>query len=114
MAAVGEVFNTLVGTLIKTGSLLKNLVTLNFKGMRDDVKAIGDQWRNVGSNIKSATDLVSAEIALSKARRKNLVDEATIMRDIAKARLDAADKTKKNQDRVESLKKSLELEKKIN
>ena len=80
MAAVGEVFNTLVGTLIKIGSLLKNLDALNFKGMRDDVKAIADQWRNVGNNVRTAINLVTLEAKLAKDKRDFLVEEAKLQK----------------------------------
>ena len=110
MAAVGEVFNTLVGTLIKTGSLLKNLVTLNFKGMRDDVKAVGDQWRNVGNNVRTAINLVTLEAKLAKDKRDFLVEEAKLQKNIAVARLNSADVTKKSTDRVNELKKAVQGE----
>lgn len=110
MAAVGEVFNTLVGTLIKTGSLLKNLVTLNFKGMRDDVKAIGDQWRNVGNNVRTAINLVTLEAKLAKDKRDFLIEEAKLQKNIAVARLNSADVTKKSTERVNELKKAVQGE----
>lgn len=113
MAAVGEVFNTLVGTLVKVGGLLKDLFTGDWGKLKNDIKGIGDEWRNIGKNMKEAADIAKLELELAKEKRKNIVDEAELTRDIAKLRLDAADKTKSNKERVDALRKSLELEKSL-
>ena len=112
-AAIGAVTDTLVGTLIKVGKLFVDLATLNFDKLSDDVKSIGDNFANVGENIKKNIEITKAEFQLTKDKRQSLVDEATITRDIAKLRLDAADKTKTNKDRIDSLRKSLEKEKEL-
>ena len=111
MAAVGEVFNTLIGTLTKVGKLLKDVFTGDWGKLRADTQAIGDEWKNIGSNMREAADLAKLEISLAKEKRKTVVDEASITRDIAKLRLDAADKTKTNKERIDALRKSLSLEK---
>lgn len=113
MAAVGEVFKTLVGTLGKVGGLLKDVFTVNWSELRNDVKALGDEWSNVGKNIKTAIELANLDLKIGKEKRKNIIDEAELTRDIAKLRLDAADKTKSMAERSNALKKSLELEKKL-
>lgn len=113
MAAVGEVFNTLVGTLTKVGGLLKDVFTGDWSKLKNDVKGIGDEWSNIGKNIKTAMDLVELDRKITKDKRQALVDEASITKDIAKLRLDAADKTKTMAERAEALKKSLQLEKEL-
>lgn len=112
-AAVGEVFNTLVGTLEKVGRLLKDVFTGNWSELRNDVKAIGDEWKNIGKNMKEAADIISLDRQITKAKRQALVDEAELTKQIAKLRLDAADKTKSNAERSDALSKSLMLEKEL-
>ena len=77
------------------------------------MKGIGSAFSQVGNNIKQNIDLQKQEMQLIKDKRKNIVDEATITRDIAKYRLDAADKTKTNTERINALKKALEGEKQL-
>ena len=113
MAAVNEVFNTFIGTLSKVGALLKDFITGDWDKLKSDAKGIGDEWKNIGKNMKEAADIAKMEIELGKARRKAVVNEAELTRDIAKARLDAADKLKTNAQRVDALRKSLELEKEL-
>ncbi len=113
MAGIGAVVDTLGGVLIKTGKLLVDIFTFNFKDVANDIKEIGDNFKEIGENAKEAMDIQKAEFALTKHKRTALVEEAEITKEIAKARLDAADKTKTNEDRIKSLAFSLEAEKKL-
>lgn len=113
VSAVTAIFDTFISVLIKTGSLLADLFTGNWSKLGDDVKGIGSAFSQVGNNIKQNIDIQKQEMQLIKDKRKNIVDEATITRDVAKYRLDAADKTKTNTERINALKKALEGEKKL-
>lgn len=110
-AAVGAVVDTLVGTLTKVGGLLVDILTGDWKSLKEDIQGVADNFANMGKNAKEAYDIQMKEFALAKEKRKNIVDEAKIGLEIAKARLDAADKTKTHAQRIEALKKSLEGEK---
>jgi len=112
-AAVGAVTDTLIGTLTKLGKLLVDIVTGNWDQLKDDLKSIGDNFANIGDNIKKNIEISKQEFQLAKDKREAMVEEASLTRDIAKLRLDAADKTKTNKERIDALRKSLEKEKQL-
>lgn len=112
-AAVGAVADTLIGTLTKTGKLLFDIFTGNWNKLGDDLKSIDDNFANIGDNIKKNVEISKQEFQFAKDKRETIVKEASLTRDIAKLRLDAADKTKSNKERIDALRKSLEKEKQL-
>lgn len=112
-AALGAIFDTLTGTLVRAGKLMIDFYTLNWKDLGKDIKEIGNGFKNIVNNAKEASDIAKLEFQLTKDKRKNLIDEATIQRDIAQQRLLAADRAKTNKERIDALRKSLDGEKKL-
>lgn len=113
MAAVGQVMETLIGTLTKAGKLLADLFTGDWSKLKQDVQNIGDEWKNIGKNMKEAAAIAKEELSIGKAKREWMVTEAGMLRDISKLKLSSADKTKTDLERTEALTKMLGLEHKM-
>ena len=122
--SVGLLFKS-IGKIISSGFTdgykdLANAAIQATTGIANGIEKMGkatefakEKMKEMADAAREAARIEEAELNLAKAKRQSKIDEAKIEREIAKARFDAADKTKEKEQRVNSLLKALNLEKQL-
>lgn len=111
MAAFNSILDNGKRILTEYIALLGNLVTLDFKGMKENIQNLSDMGENMVDNAKAAYDAAIAEDALSDSiARNNDVTEVNKAR-IAELRQISKDTTKTVDERKKASDELLKLEK---
>lgn len=110
VAALGSVLDTLKRNVTEVVAAFINLITLDFKGLKENANNLAEINKNLVDNAKSAWDAAIAEDALSDAiARNNDVSDVNKAR-IAELRQISRDMTKSIDERKKASKEALRLE----
>lgn len=113
LTALGTVVDVIKDRLTRVGEALKFVFSGDFRKagelLKDVHKGIAEEIRN---EVEAMTQLERRTQALRDADNDFMVQKAKTRQEIERARLIAEDETKSAQERLENLKKALELEEK--